>query len=955
MIGTWKRKIKNLNRKIVHLEGDKTNLAQQFEHLKNEITEGNKQIENKIYQFFSKKLEDDRIDTENMIQKIFPPNASKWEDSVWRKWSPNGVFLPSDLYAGRFVEQNGGKNFPYEIPAYLPFIGQKQTIILQSSESSSSKVYAMMHGLALRIALMIPHQSFFTFLDPSGFGKAFPYANQLETRENLGDSYKVLEDVMNDMRRIISTYGLADHKPFDSIADNIMINERLEFIFAANFPKNYERRTIERLYNIGLNGPIAGKYLFLHYNQDKELPRDFGIGNFENARIVKIEHNDFSLGNTQYTFFPDVSIPDALQTELVQKLKDSKPPERKISFDNEINLPPDQWWKKSSEEYIETSVGRSGSSDSLNIWFGAKKSEGYRPCAHGMLAAMTGAGKSNLYHVFIMGLALRYSPKELAFYLIDGKDGVEFQPYKYLPHGEFVSLKSQPQLSRSILAELILEKERRNELFSSLEVTDYTGYRRVAGNDTYLPRIVLVVDEYQELFVDDRDGLASSQLQSLAEQGRSVGIHMFLGSQRFGVTGMLHQSAVFGNIHLRIAMKMALADRNALTEFGKEGKQLISTCNLPGKLVLNDHSGDDGGNKLGKVALLEPSLRNQLVEKLTILTNDSDSLKKYRTINIFNGNSQPELLDNPQIDLLLQNDTWKSPQEMEEWVRKPIYQEGLGATSWFSGEGPLVGWVGQEYNVRGYAHLILRRRQRDNIMIIGDRNDARYGMISTLLISLVLNAPSSKIEFTIIDKSIPNTPWSKEMNSVNNNFLFPLGYKVTTVSSNSQIGPTVDHLRNLLDERYELDEVSKINLPSIILVLTESERIDELLPVPGKYGSNNDSELGIKLNEIIVRGPALGIYVLLSFESVMAMSSVIGRKGMEYFRHRIALQMSEDDAFTYVRNRKASRLQLNGPKPINALYVDLGNNRNTMFKPYKTGDELTESIHTVKATLLKRS
>ena len=45
--------------------------------------------------------------------------------------------------------------------------------------------------------------------------------------------------------------------------------------------------------------------------------------------------------------------------------------------------------------------------------------------------------------------------------------------HNYEAHAEFVSLKSQPQLSRSILAELLEEKERRNNIFTKYKVNDY--------------------------------------------------------------------------------------------------------------------------------------------------------------------------------------------------------------------------------------------------------------------------------------------------------------------------------------------------------------------------------------------------------------------------------------------------------------------------------------------------
>ena len=103
-------------------------------------------------------------------------------------------------------------------------------------------------------------------------------------------------------------------------------------------------------------------------------------------------------------------------------------------------------------------------------------------------------------------------------------------------------------------------------------MADFASYRERGEPTGELPWILLLVDEYQELFDDDRDGVASALLRQLAEQGRSAGIHLLLGSQRFGAAGMLHQTAIFGNVHLRMAMQMTDDNVQALTEFGRQGK-----------------------------------------------------------------------------------------------------------------------------------------------------------------------------------------------------------------------------------------------------------------------------------------------------------------------------------------------------------------------------------------------
>jgi len=61
----------------------------------------------------------------------------------------------------------------------------------------------------------------------------------------------------------------------------------------------------------------------------------------------------------------------------------------------------------------------------------------------GLIGSTTGSGKSNLLHVLITQLALVYPPAELALYLLDFREGVEFQDYLRLPQVRVIALESE--------------------------------------------------------------------------------------------------------------------------------------------------------------------------------------------------------------------------------------------------------------------------------------------------------------------------------------------------------------------------------------------------------------------------------------------------------------------------------------------------------------------------------
>lgn len=145
---------------------------------------------------------------------------------------------------------------------------------------------------------------------------------------------------------------------------------------------------------------------------------------------------------------------------------------------------------------------------------------------------------------------------------------------------------------------------------------------------------------------------------------------------------------------------MASDDIQALSEFGRRGKALIATtCNLPGKIVINDSSGDDSGNVAGKCAFLASDKREALLRELEQLAEQLSGDLPARVI--FDGKKQPTMLDNPQFAYLLHHRTWPTAQELEVLARKPLWDDGFDVPGWFAGEHPHAAWMGQDFSVRG--------------------------------------------------------------------------------------------------------------------------------------------------------------------------------------------------------------------------------------------------------------
>src|SRR6202012_2324118 len=132
---------------------------------------------------------------------------------------------------------------------------------------------------------------------------------------------------------------------------------------------------------------------------------------------------------------------------------------------------------------------------------------------------------------------LACSPDQVEFYLIDFKKGVEFKCYasKRLPHARGVAIESDGEFGLRVLRLVDEGLKRRGDMFRKLGIQDVAGYKRAGGKEP-MPRSLLLIDEFQEFFVDD-DAVAQTAsllFDRIVRQGRAFGIHVLLGSQTLG-------------------------------------------------------------------------------------------------------------------------------------------------------------------------------------------------------------------------------------------------------------------------------------------------------------------------------------------------------------------------------------------------------------------------------------
>src|SRR6267143_4819593 len=251
---------------------------------------------------------------------------------------------------------------------------------------------------------------------------------------------------------------------------------------------------------------------------------------------------------------------------------------------SQVTPAPEEIWTEETTSELRVPIGRTGATKLQYLEIG----KGTRQ--HGLVAGKTGSGKSTLFHVIITNLALWASPEQVEFYLVDFKKGVEFKGYaaRRLPHARVVAIESDREFGLSVLQRVDDELKRRGDMFRKLGVQDIAGYKRAGGIEP-IPRTLLIIDEFQEFFVEDDkiSQTASLLLDRIVRQGRAFGIHVLLGSQSLGGAYTLARATI-GQMVVRIALQCNESDAYLIMNEDNPAPRLLSR---PGEAIYNDDGG----------------------------------------------------------------------------------------------------------------------------------------------------------------------------------------------------------------------------------------------------------------------------------------------------------------------------------------------------------------------------
>lgn len=895
----------------------------------------------------------------NDFCKQFPPK--EFADEYSRIYSIEPVLdhyvcakeMPRNIYISTFeydISQLGLGDFTKEfLDKYYYFLyrGDKLLIPHCAQFSSEFNYIFKFNGeeratvvknaceMGMRLFMMLPPGKVnFTFIDPVTLGESFAMFTRLvdvddRTSEIInGKIWSAPSDIENKLEIMTNHISNVTQRCLQGKYDNIFEYnqvaeqnaEAYQILMLMDYPAGLSDQSLKLLEQIVTSGPKCGVFTVIYRNESqykkiseraypliKNIETNFQVFNYSSDAKQIMCPNE--VVKNQPLLWNGIKMPnDKRMDEIIATLKKGIKSADKVVIGIEKVSKAES--TNTTKNGIRIPIGIHGANEVQYLTLGVGGSH------HALIAGVAGSGKSSLLHTIILRTLMQYSPDELVIYLVDFKRGVEFKIYAdfILPSFKVVAIESEREFGYNILSSLEREQKIRADLFKKSHVDKIEEYRELGKK---MPRILVIMDEFHELFSNANDEIAKKSaiiMERIVRQGRAFGVHMILASQSYSnITGI--DKAVFDQMAVRIVLKCSKADANLLLDDGSTEIDQISIDD-PGRAVYNSEAGNKEYNSHFRVAYIEPEKHRGMLKEISA-----------RTIQFANP-QQP-------TRILLSNIEDNNYSVFNQFVN---FDQATYKTL-----GRL--YIGEPLSVSNNMTMDFTRAEYSNMLLIGGDTEKARSMFAFSILSLCIN-------YWVANRKPPEEPFIYLFNCK------PLddSYFKDTPKLLADFLPKyihyvacgdVSHIQNIVSQMYD-DLTGNVTLSGdkyffvfgyqraeelkSDIKLSQSEEIDTLfniMPV-----SSNRSQMSIKdmFRNIVKDGALKGIHTIVWQDSFNALYQD-DNNIISYFAMKIAFDMSQEEYSRFVSANDVSMMSEN-----NAIYYNRARDNQT-FRPYQAPDE----------------
>ncbi len=757
-------------------------------------------------------------------------------DPAWAAYQPDPAASPPDGVRVGLLTGTG-------MPAIARFARHGHLLITEGGPAGVAR--SLLQAITLRLAVATaPGTVRFALADAAEQGRYLSAFLRLPPALRSGAGVAASPDEIEDLfsaltRHVVEVIQTRLTNVYDSVeeynAATTGIRVPYHVLALAALPTGITDRAAELLARLARNGPRAGLYIVATAEPGSTL--DGPVTTLNVAPGGELTWDDPDFGDC--VLRPD-QMPAAARANpwLDAVGAAASTAVRDLPF-GRIAVPADQRWAGDTTEGLDVQIGVSMTGEPQRFVMGV------RGVHHGLVGGDVRMGKTNLLHVLICQLALRYPPEELELYLLDFKE-VEFDGYltERLPHARAITARTDREFGLSMLRRFHEEIDRRARLCREAKVTDLADYRRQTGRP--LPRALVIMDEFQVLFAtEDRLAREAGQLLAdIAKRGAAFGLHLLLATQSPGGLLTAYLRPAYEQMALRIALgcTQPSVSQAILGEGNDAGTRLIKA----GDAVYNDRRGE-GANPVVRIAVLPTRERLALIAGVRDLSGG----REYPA---------PASFD---------------PAAPASFVPGPLVAES----------GAIAVWLGEALEIKPPTTAVFERYVRSNLLIVGGEEHG-HGLLLAAVLSAASQCTPGQVSFTIAEFARPSSAYHGFFD-----VLGGLPHQVR-IGDRRTAGEELEALTDDLDERLAAAAPG----PARFFLIAGMHRWHELT-AEGDYG--RPSETALRLVRLADKGPDVGIHVVAWTDSYATAERTLRRAGIAQFGLRAVLRLfspAESDA-----------------------------------------------------------
>ncbi len=385
---------------------------------------------------------------------------------------------------------------------------------------------------------------------------------------------------------------------------------------------------------------------------------------------------------------------------------------------------------------------------------------------HGLVAGMTGSGKSEFIITYILSMAVNFSPDEVAFILIDYKGGgladafVDPKRGIHLPHVVATITNLDGAAINRSLVSIHSELKRRQAVFKqaksdtnegTMDIYDYQKLYRNKRVKEPMPHLFIISDEFAELKKQQPEFM--DELISTARIGRSLGVHLILATQKPG--GVVNDQ-IWSNTKFRACLRVQ--DRSDSMEMLKrpEAAELRNTGRFYLQVGYNEYFALGQSAWCGAEYVPQDEVIVETDNSAQFIDNVGQTLlvTKPKISRQSSGKKQivtvvQYLSDLAKRENIVPRSLWKKPLppviELSDLLQSAHHPDGDGIYS-------LIGMLDDPERQDQFP-FFLDLMSFHNMMLIGNGGSGKSTFIRTLLYSAMERYSPQDLNYYIVDLS----------------------------------------------------------------------------------------------------------------------------------------------------------------------------------------------------------